>query len=263
MAQLEAEGFSLDAVARSGQVFTWRQLDEGRWLVASGARRCVLSQEEDALEVSRVSGGEPDEDELSYWRHYLALDEDYDVILDGLELPDGAREANLGLRVLSQDWWDVAISFVVSQNSNIPRIQRTVWALMDAGDGCVPSPGGLLELFGREGFVEGLKLGYRRPYLEALAERALEWRPSCLERSGVSLDETMAELEETPGIGPKVASCICLFGLGYLNAVPRDTWIKRAERETGMSWDERYGGIQQQYVFAWYREGAGRRERDA
>ena len=263
MAQLEAEGFSLDAVARSGQVFTWRQLDEGRWLVASGARRCVLSQEEDALEVSRVSGGEPDEDELSYWRHYLALDEDYDVILDGLELPDGAREANLGLRVLSQDWWDVAISFVVSQNSNIPRIQRTVWALMDAGDGCVPSPGGLLELFGREGFVEGLKLGYRRPYLEALAERALEWRPSCLERSGVSLDETMAELEETPGIGPKVASCICLFGLGYLNAVPRDTWIKRAERETGMSWDERYGGIQQQYVCAWYRERAGRLERGA
>ena len=32
---------------------------------------------------------------------------------------------------------------------------------------------------------------------------------------------------------------------------------------TGRFLDERYGGIQQQYVFAWYREGAGRRERDA
>ena len=76
MAQLEAGGFSLDAVARSGQVFTWRQLDEGRWLVASGARRCVLSQESSTLEVSRVSGGDPDESELSDWRRYLALDED-------------------------------------------------------------------------------------------------------------------------------------------------------------------------------------------
>jgi len=160
--------------------------------------------------------------------------------------------------VLAQDWWDAAVSFVISQNSNIPRIQRTVWALMDAGGGCVPSPELLLRLINDEGFAMGLKLGYRRPYLAALAERALGWRPSCLDRAGVTLEKTMGELEEVPGIGPKVASCICLFGLGYLDAVPRDTWIKRAERETGVRWDARYGGIQQQYVFAWYREKGGR-----
>lgn len=253
-----AGDFSLDAVARSGQVFTWRQAKGGRWLVASGARRCLLAQEGDELEVRGTRGEEPTADDLAYWKHYLALDMDYEMILDQLELPAEAREKNQGLRVLAQDWWDAAVSFVISQNSNIPRIQRTVWTLMDAGGGQVPSPELVLRLINDDGFATGLRLGYRRPYLVALAERALDWRPSCLDREGVTLEETMEELEEMPGIGPKVASCICLFGLGYLGAIPRDTWIRRAERETGIRWDARYGGIQQQYVFAWYRERGGR-----
>lgn len=257
MARMMAKGLSLDAVARSGQVFTWHQAADKRWFVTSGARRCVLAQQGDGLEVRGVRGEELTASDLTYWRHYLALDMDYEAILDQLELPAEAREKNRGLRVLAQDWWDTAVSFMISQNSSIPRIQRTVWALMDAGGGRVPSPELLLELVNDEDFAAGLRLGYRRPYLAALAERALDWRPSCLDRKGITLEKTMEELEEVPGIGPKVASCICLFGLGYLDAVPRDTWIKRAERETDVRWDARYGGIQQQYVFAWYREKDG------
>jgi len=257
MARMVAKDLSLDAVARSGQVFTWHQAESGRWLVTSGPRQCVLAQKDDVLEVCGVSGEEPSAGDLAYWRHYLALDMDYEAILDQLELPAEAREKNRGLRVLAQDWWDVAVSFVISQNSNIPRIQRTVWTLLDAGDGRMPSPESLLGLVNDENAAAGLRLGYRRPYLAALAERACGWQPSCLDREGVTLEETMEELEKVPGIGPKVASCICLFGLGYLAAVPRDTWIRRAEREMDLRWDARYGGIQQQYVFAWYREKDG------
>ena len=146
------------------------------------------------------------------------------------------------------------MSFVVSQNSNIVRIQRTMDALLDAGGGCLPEPGQLAALLGDEAFATGLRLGYRRPYLEALAARAQAWHPARIDRWDVSLEESMTELEESPGIGPKVASCICLFGLGYLEAVPHDTWIKRAEREHHVAWDARWGGIQQQFVFAWMRE---------
>ena len=69
-----AKGLSLDAVARSGQVFTWRQTEDGRWLVASGERRCVLAQEDDELEVRGIRGEEPAADDLAYWGQYLALD---------------------------------------------------------------------------------------------------------------------------------------------------------------------------------------------
>lgn len=257
MAVLETTFFSLEAIAASGQVFTWRRVADG-WLVASGRRRCLLSQEGDAEKdvvfVRRADGSDVDADELAYWRHYLALDVDYEQILDELAMPAEVMEVGAGIRVLAQDWWDTAVSFVVSQNSNIVRIQRTMDALLDAGGGCVPGPRELGDLLADDAFATGLKLGYRRPYLEALAGRAMEWHPSRLDQRAVSLEESMAELEESPGIGPKVASCICLFGLGYLEAVPRDTWIRRAEREHRVAWDARWGGIQQQFVFAWMRE---------
>lgn len=257
MAAIATTLFSLDAIATSGQVFTWRRAKDG-WLVASGRRRCLLSQEGDAekgtVYVRQANGDDEDADELAFWRHYLALDEDYEKILGELAMPAEVMEMGAGIRVLAQDWWDTAVSFVVSQNSNIVRIQRTMDALLDAGGGCVPEPGQLVELLADEAFAAGLKLGYRRPYLEALAARAQSWHPVMIDRRDVSLEESMAELEESPGIGPKVASCICLFGLGYLDAVPRDTWIKRAEREHHVVWDARWGGIQQQFVFAWMRE---------
>ncbi len=257
MASIETTLFSLDAIAASGQVFTWRQADDG-WLVASGRRRCLLSQEGDAecgvVCVRRANGDEVDGEELAFWRHYLALDMNYEMILVELAMPDEVLEVGAGIRVLAQDWWDTAVSFVISQNSNIVRIQRTMDALLEAGGGCVPKPGELAGLLADEAFAARLKLGYRRPYLEALATRALAWHPARLDREDVSLEESMTELEECPGVGPKVASCICLFGLGYLEAVPRDTWIKRAEREHHVVWDARWGGIQQQFVFAWMRE---------
>ena len=257
MAAIATTLFTLDAIATSGQVFTWRHAENG-WLVASGHRRCLLSQEGDAekgtVYVRHMDESEVDTDELAFWRHYLALDIDYEKILGELAMPAEVMEVGTGIRVLAQDWWDTAVSFVVSQNSNIVRIQRTMDALLDAGGGCVPGPGRLSALLGNEAFVEGLKLGYRRPYLEALAARAQAWYPARIDRRDVSLEESMAELEESPGIGPKVASCICLFGLGYLEAVPRDTWIKRAEREHHVTWDSRWGGIQQQFFFAWMRE---------
>ena len=65
------------------------------------------------------------------------------------------------------------------------------------------------------------------------------------------------------GIGPKVANCICLFGLGHKEAFPRDVWIKRimeniyfgketsipAIQELAAEKFGEYGGYAQQYLF--------------
>ncbi|MGI6032170.1 MAG: DNA glycosylase [Coriobacteriales bacterium] len=255
MAVIEARPLSLDAIAASGQTFTWRR-HGGSWLVASGARRCLLSQKDGAVEVTRPDGGEPDPDELAYWKRYLALDLDYAQVLRDIALPAEVQRAGAGIRVLRQDWWDTAVSFVISQNSNITRIQRTVDALMDASGGVVPAPPKLRALLEDDDFASGLKLGYRSPYLEALADRCCSWHPSRVDDAGVLLDQSLSELQELSGIGPKVANCICLFGLGYMEAVPRDTWIRRAEQEFDIDWHPRWGGIQQQYVFAWMRQRA-------
>lgn len=255
MATYLLDDFSLPAIARSGQTFTWQPRGGDGYLVSSGTRRCLATQRGRRLVVLSETGTELDEADRRGWEHYFALDRDYAGILGELDMPDDVVGSVRGIRVLAQDWWDAAVCFVISQNSTMARIQRTVDALMTASGGRVPRPAGLRDLLADEGLASGLGLGYRRPYLTALAERACGgWQPARVSDGTVTLEESMAELEESPGIGPKVASCVCLFGLGYEEAVPRDTWIRRAEREHGIRWHPRYGGIQQQYVFAWMRK---------
>jgi len=73
------------------------------------------------------------------------------------------------------------------------------------------------------------------------------------------------------GVGEKVADCVLLFSLGYLQAVPLDTWIRTAiadhypgcERnsyaETSRAIRDRlggqYAGYAQTYVFFFLRRG--------
>ena len=131
-------------------------------------------------------------------------------------------------------------SFIISQNNNIPRIK-----------GCIEN---LARLFGEPageyGGVEyfnvpsaevmsGLtaedlapcRLGYRAPYLVETARQVME-------RGGVEAVAADLEAARTPeeaceylrgfqGVGPKVASCIALFGLGRLEAFPIDVWVRR------------------------------------
>ena len=72
-----------------------------------------------------------------------------------------------------------------------------------------------------------------------------------------ALREARAELLKLYGVGPKVADCICLFGLHQLEAFPVDTHIRQALEKhypEGFPF-EKYSGFQgvlQQFIF--YRE---------
>ena len=45
---------------------------------------------------------------------------------------------------------------------------------------------------------------------------------------GMAYEDARAELVRLPGIGGKVADCICLFALHQMDAFPVDTHIKKA-----------------------------------
>ena len=76
-------------------------------------------------------------------------------------------------------------------------------------------------------------------------------------------------LLQLPGVGPKVAECILLYGYGFVDAFPIDVWIARLMRELYLNenstCDEieayaaehfgKYGGIAQQYLFYYGRIG--------
>ncbi|MDY4999351.1 MAG: 8-oxoguanine DNA glycosylase, partial [Lachnospiraceae bacterium] len=70
----------------------------------------------------------------------------------------------------------------------------------------------------------------------------------------LSYAEAMEELVRINGIGPKVANCVCLFGLHHVEAFPIDTHVRQLlDKYYPDGFDyEYYGGnagIIQQYLF--------------
>ena len=84
----------------------------------------------------------------------------------------------------------------------------------------------------------------------------------------------MQALLDLPGVGPKVADCFLLYGLGRLEAAPVDVWIHRIVSElyfkgrkvsrlmTARFLRERFGewaGYAQLYLFDYARRGVIRK----
>ena len=219
------------------------------------------------------------------WRRYLDIDRDYSrVAEDILSNCDNAALASAvdygrGIRILSQDPFECIISFIISQNNNIPRIKKLIEALSSkcgepielcdeakkhvsgASSPCsFPTAEAIFEL-GVEGLGE-LKTGFRAKYIYDAVCRALDGRLSIESiRAEQDIEKAVELLCSVKGIGRKVASCALLFGFEKYNAFPIDVWMKRvAEKyfsELGgeLSWQTfgEYAGIAQQYLFYYER----------
>ena len=69
-------------------------------------------------------------------------------------------------------------------------------------------------------------VGYRAPYMRKASELfTLEMDLS--EISQMKYDEAFETILKVPGVGPKVADCILLYGFNFKEAFPSDVWIKR------------------------------------
>ena len=116
-----------------------------------------------------------------------------------------------------------------------------------------------------------VRLGYRAPYLietarQVLAKGGMETVSAEL-GAAATPDEACEYLRQFQGVGPKVASCIALFGLARLDAFPIDVWVRRvmnrlyAIDEKDVKTMSAYarenfgenGGIAQQYLFYYIR----------
>ena len=79
--------------------------------------------------------GSTTEDYESIWKKYLDIERDYDAVADDIlsncENPalKDAIDYGRGIRILSQDPFECIISFIISQNNNIPRIKKIIEAL--------------------------------------------------------------------------------------------------------------------------------------
>jgi N-glycosylase/DNA lyase len=219
------------------------------------------------------------------WKRFLSLDTDYGEInhrllsLSDRQVLFDAVDASSGIRILRQDGWEALCSFILSQNNNIPRIKGLVAALCkrcgspvdlsgmekhiasahrdrDGNFYSFPTPEGLTAL-GISGLYD-LKTGFRAKYLYDAAKQIISGEVSLSFIKGADTADAMEHLMRIKGVGPKVASCVLLFGFEKLDAFPVDVWIKKAlakyfDSDFSPEALGEFAGVAQQYLFYYER----------
>jgi N-glycosylase/DNA lyase len=226
-----------------------------------------------------------------YVRRLLGLDDELEGLYRRLRKGDPvmklAVRAGSGLRLMRQEPWECLASFILSSASNIPRIQRCIEGVAEAygerlggGENAVwatvpgsplaphsfPSPQRMVD--GGRRCLKGCRLGYREEYLWETAGRFAREDVDMHGLLEMEYGEARRLLMDLPGVGGKVADCVCLFALGHGEAFPADVWIRRAVGELYMggesitagkarSWGmEKWGddaGYAQQYLYHYLR----------
>ncbi|HLD75968.1 MAG TPA: DNA glycosylase [Candidatus Norongarragalinales archaeon] len=125
-----------------------------------------------------------------------------------------------GLRLTRSDPWESTVCFLVSQNNHFSRISQIVRGLH--GDGGILKPDELLSKN-----LKPLKMGYREKYLKELCRVVAENGFSFDRLNRLSVDAARDALVQLPGVGPKVADCILVYGYAK-PAFPVDVWVRKA-----------------------------------
>ena len=282
----DVKDFNLDHIFDCGQCFRWSRQEDGSYTgTAMGkAVNMSLKSVSEGQRLDLVVDNCTEDDFKQIWGGYLDLDRDYGyikrILTESDEVMAKAVEGGQGIRILRQELWETMISFIISQNNNIPRIKGCIEKLTQlfgepAGEYGgreyfnIPSPEVMAGLSAED--LAPCRLGYRAPYLVETARQVME-------KGGMKKVEAELEAAPTPeavyeylrgfkGVGPKVASCIALFGLGRLEAFPIDVWVRRVmnrlygidEKDTkamnayAMEHFGENGGIAQQYLFYYIR----------
>ena len=111
-----------------------------------------------------------------------------------------------------------------------------------------------------------LGAGYRDSYLYSAARTVTDEFLSDV--ASLPTPQARKKLLTVKGVGPKVADCIVLFGLGRRDSFPVDTWMRQALGTAELDTPEkihdfymaRYGdlaGLAQQYIFHFARNLGG------
>lgn len=217
------------------------EIEEGVFEVYSGARRLRLSESSPANESApkEITVFCSKDEFEGFWKHFFDLETDYAKIVSraaesGNRFLSESAKIYGDIRVLHQDLYEMLISFIISQQKQIPSIRKCVEALCERYGRTMEDRFGTYKAFPEpeaiaEGGIEGLaglSLGYRDRYIYESSVRYLREGLSKESFAGMSYPEAKTRLKTYEGVGEKVANCICLFGLHMVSAFPVDTHVK-------------------------------------
>lgn len=273
----EIKDFDIGQTLECGQCFHFEKTGDNEYGVVSSDKFIHIKQEDNTLICKNTTLEEVE----NYWIKYFDLDRDYGKIKKALLEKDknlkAAIEDKYGVRILNQEFVETLMSFIISQNKQIPHIKQIVKNISK-------KYGKKLAMIGEYEFysfpdievIEGItedeyremKTGFRAKYLADAGKKLSSGEITCSIKE-LSYEEAANLLMQIKGVGEKVANCVLLFGLGYREAFPVDVWIKRIMETLYFSGEDtgkekimefakemygEYGGYAQQYLFYYGKE---------
>lgn len=142
-----------------------------------------------------------------------------------------------GLRLmLASNPFESLICSISSQNTSIKRWNSIIQSikvgfgkkvpLLDGSSFYIfPKPKSLVRA--GEDAIKSCKAGYRANYILTASRLVAEGKLDLVKLSKMNYEEARRLLLEVYGIGPKVADCFLLYGLGFTQAAPVDVWVHR------------------------------------
>ena len=248
----------LDETLDCGQAFRWKKITSDYMCTYEG------SFINDKLRISQIEKGRflfhdiKENEFISKWIGYFDFETDYSelkrIFSEDQTLAKACDFAG-GIRLLRQDSWECLISFIISQNNNIPRIKGIINRLCDNYSGKFPDVNELAKENAQS--LAYLRSGFRAKYIEDAAQKTFSGEINLGKIAEMPIDEARSALKQIKGVGPKVAECVLLFGMHRTEAFPVDVWIKRvlAEYYPGgfPEFAKDNAGIAQQYLFHYIR----------
>ena len=252
------QDLDLDDTLDCGQAFRWRRIPSDYMSTYQGS---FLN---DRLTVSQKSRGvfifhdTTEEKFLSKWMRYFDFETDYSELKKMFSQDETLSKACAfagGIRLLRQDSWECLISFIISQNNNIPRIKGIIDRLCRQYHESFPTP----QELAREtpDSLSYLRSGFRAKYIADAAEKVSAGAVDLKAIAELPINEARAALRQITGVGPKVAECVLLFGMYRTEAFPVDVWIRKVLQQYYPQGFPEFaaekGGIAQQYLFHYIR----------
>lgn len=258
----DKQDFNPKHIIECGQIFTYEKLDSC-YKVFSEDKCAIVEENENCIKIKTNSP--------KYFEGFFDLKNDYSLIKKELLKFDFMKEPikfGCGIRILKQNLFEMLISFIISANNNIKRIQliinRMKEEIGEKKDGYYAFPTREKMLTKDEEFFKNIGAGYRAKYLYQVIRQIDEEKLKNFNH--LSTEDLRKELIKLMGVGPKVADCILLFGYGRQTVFPVDTWIcqmynkfigkeenKTIMRKKLVDMFGEYSGYAQQYLFYYQR----------
>jgi N-glycosylase/DNA lyase len=216
---------NLENTINSGQVFLWKQ-HQNSWFGINGQ------------DVLRITDSGKIKSYAKQKIDFLREKDNLDEILRSISKDKTTRQAvkkYLGMRLLRQDPFQCLISFIVSSNSNIPKIKTCLENICkNFGEKIFfenkefflfPEPKILASASIQE--IKNCGTGYRSKFIISASDMVYSGKINFEYLKKCDYFKAKEIISAIPGVGNKVADCVLLFSLDKLEAVPLDRWIIR------------------------------------